>query len=159
MTGLRKGDLTMKKICMAVAMLTIASVSDVQAADVTWQKDIKPIFDKNCLSCHGKENPEHDEFAKDKKGYTEKNIGMRMDTFSHLITYVGWPYTGALIRRLDDGTSREDKKPGNMYEYLGATDAERNANLATFKAWVGNWNVKRWKDITKEELDTIKAKY
>ena len=82
-----------------------------------------------------------------------------MDTYSHLITYVGWPYTGALIRRLDDGTSREDKKPGNMYEYLGTNDAERNANLATFKAWVGNWNVKRWKDISKEELDAIQAKY
>ncbi len=111
------------------------------------------------LSCHGKKSPEHDEFAKDKKGYTEKNIGMRMDTYSHLITYVGWPYTGALIRRLDDGTNREDKKPGNMYEYLGATDAERNTNLTTFKAWVGNWSVKRWKDLTKEELDAIQAKY
>jgi len=149
----------MKKMLMAVVALTIASVTYVQAADITWQKDIKPLFDKNCLSCHGKESPEHDEFAKDKKGYTEKNIGMRMDTFSHLITYVGWPYTGALIRRLDDGTSREDKKPGNMYEYLGSTDAERKANLATFKTWVGTWNVKRWKDITKEELDAIQAKY
>ena len=149
----------MKKMCMAVAVLTIAGASHVQAADVTWQKDIRPLFDNNCLSCHGKENQEHDEFAKDKKGYTEKNIGMRMDTYSHLITYVGWPYTGALIRRLDDGTSREDKKPGNMYEYLGSTDAERKANLATFKAWVGSWNVKRWKDITKEELDAIQAKY
>jgi mono/diheme cytochrome c family protein len=149
----------MKKMLMTLTAITIACVTHAQAADVTWQKDIKPLFDSNCLSCHGKENPEHDEFAKDKKGYTEKNIGMRMDTYSHLITYVGWPYTGALIRRLDDGTSREDKKPGNMYEYLGATDAERKANLATFKAWVGNWSVKRWKDITKEELDAIQAKY
>lgn len=106
----------MKKMLIAVAALTIANVTHVQAGDVTWQKDIKPLFDKNCLSCHGKESPEHDEFAKDKKGYTEKNIGMRMDTYSHLISYVGWPYTGALIRRLDDGTSLENKKPGNMYE-------------------------------------------
>ena len=149
----------MKKMLIAVAALTVASVTHVHAADVTWQKDIKPLFDKNCLSCHGKESPEHDEFAKDKKGYTENNIGMRMDTFSHLITYIGWPYTGALIRRLDDGTSHENKKPGNMYEHLGSTDAERKANLATFKAWVGNWNVKRWKDITKEELDAIQVKY
>lgn len=46
-----------------------------------------------------------------------------------------------------------------MYEHLGATDAERKANLSTFKAWVGSWNVKRWNDITKEELNAIKAKY
>lgn len=149
----------MKKMLMTLAALAIACVTHVQAADVTWHKDIKPLFDSNCISCHGKESPEHDEFAKDKKGYTEKNIGMRMDTFSHLITYVGWPYTGALIRRLDDGSNLQDKKPGNMYEYLGATDAERKANLDTFKAWVGTWNVKRWKEITKEELDAIQAKY
>ena len=149
----------MKKMLMTLAAVAIACVTHVQAADVTWPKDIKPLFDSNCPSCHGKENTEHDEFAIDKKRYTEKNIGMRMDTFSHLITYVGWPYTGALIRRLDDGTSHEDKKPGNMYEYLGATDAERKANLATFKAWIGSWNVKRWKDITKEELDAIQAQY
>lgn len=149
----------MKKMLLAVAAFTIAGVAQVQAADVTWTKDIKPLFDKHCLSCHGNGNPEHDEFAKDKKGNTEKNIGMRMDTYSHLITYVGWPYSGALIRRLDDGMSRTDKKQGNMYEHLGANDAERKANLAIFKGWVGNWNVKRWSEITKEELNSIKAKY
>jgi len=43
--------------------------------------------------------------------------------------------------------------------YVGATDAERKANLAIFKAWVGSWNVKRWNEINKEELNAIKAKY
>lgn len=151
----------MKKMLLAVAALTIAGMTQTQAqaSDVTWTKDIKPLFNKNCLGCHGKNSPEHDEFAKDKKGFTDKGIGMRMDTYSYLMTYVGWPYTGALIRRLDDGTSREDKKPGNMYEHLGATDAERKANLALFKSWIGSWNVKRWKDISKDELNAIKAKY
>lgn len=149
----------MKKLMVALAAMTCVWSVQARAAEVTWNKDIRPLFDKNCLACHGKESPEHDAFAKAKKEWTEKGIGMRMDTYSHLITYVGWPYTGALIRRLDDGTSRSDKKPGNMYEHLGATDAERKANLAIFKAWVGSWNVKRWSDITKEELSAIKAKY
>jgi len=149
----------MKKLLMALAAMTCVWSAQARAAEVTWTKDIKPFFDKNCLACHGKDSPEHDAFAKAKKEWTDKGIGMRMDTYSHLITYVGWPYTGALIRRLDDGTSRTDKKPGNMYEHLGATDAERKANLAIFKAWVGSWNVKRWSDITKEELSAIKAKY
>jgi len=149
----------MKKVIMGMTAMAFVLAVQAQAADVTWHKDIKPLFDKNCLGCHGAESPEHDEFGKDKKGFTDKGIGMRMDTFSHLVTYVGWPYTGALIRRLDDGTSRTDKKQGNMFEYLGATDTERQANLAIFKAWVGTWNVKRWSDITKEELNAIKAKY
>lgn len=144
---------------MGLAAMAFIWAVQAQAAEVTWLKDIKPFFDKNCLGCHGKDSPEHDEFAKDKKGYTDKSIGMRMDTYSHLVTYVGWPYTGALIRRLDDGTSRTDKKPGNMHEHLGANETERKANLALFKAWVGSWNVKRWSDITKEELSAIKAKY
>lgn len=148
----------MKMMLMMVAVL-IAGATQVQATEVTWQKDIKPLFDKNCLACHGQNSPEHDEFARDKKGWAEKGIGMRMETYSHLITYVGWPYTGALIRRLDDGTSRTDQKAGNMYQHLGASEAERQANLAIFKAWVGNWNVKRWSDISKDELNAITAKY
>lgn len=149
----------MKKLIMGLAAIALIWTAQAQAAEVTWQKDIKPLFDKNCLGCHGEKSPEHDEFARDKKGYSDKNIGMRMDSYSHLITYVGWPYTGALIRRLDDGTTRADKKPGNMYEHLGANDAERKANLAIFKSWVGSWNVKRWSDVSKEELNAIKAKF
>jgi hypothetical protein len=148
----------MKKILLLMAAMLMAGIN-VQAAPVSWQNDIKPLFDNNCLACHDQNSPEHDEFARDKKGWTEKGIGMRMDTYSHLITYVGWPYTGALMRRLDDGTSRTDQKQGNMYQYLGADEAERQANLALFKAWVGSWNVKRWSDISKEELNAIRAKY
>jgi hypothetical protein len=151
----------MKKLMAGLIAMAFVWAVQAQAEEVvvSWQKDIKPIFDKNCLDCHGTGSPEHDVFAKDKKGFTDKGIGMRMDTYSHLITYVGWPYTGALIRRLDDGTSRTDKKPGNMYEHLGATEAERKANLNIFKNWVGSWNVKRWKDISKDELSAIKAKF
>lgn len=149
----------MKILMMGLAAMALIWTAQAQAAEVTWQKDIKPLFDKNCLGCHGEKSPEHDEFARDKKRYSDKNIGMRMDSYSHLITYVGWPYTGALIRRLDDGTTRADKKPGNMYEHLGANDAERKANLAIFKSWVGSWNVKRWSDVSKEELNAIKAKF
>ena len=149
----------MKILMMGLAAMVFVWVVQAQAAEVTWQKDIKPIFDKNCLGCHGTDSPEHDAFAKDKKGFTDKGVGMRMETYSHLITYVGWPYTGALVRRLDDGTSRTDKKPGNMYEHLGATEAERKTNLNIFKSWAGSWNVKRWSDISKDELSAIKAKY
>jgi hypothetical protein len=64
---------------------------------------------------------------------------------------------GALMRRLDDGKNTKDGKPGNMYTYLGSTDAQRSANLETFKKWVGSWSLKRRKELGTEELDAIKA--
>jgi hypothetical protein len=71
------------------------------------------------------------------------------------------------MRRLDDGSNSAERKPGNMYQYLGTTDAERQANLKLFKAWVGAdaWMLKRWEKsgevpaITKEELGRMRAKY
>lgn len=58
-------------------------------------------------------------------------------------------------------------KPGNMYAFLGADDAERAKNLQTIKAWLGEgaWNLNRWQKrgdtpgISKEQLEKIKAKY
>jgi hypothetical protein len=64
---------------------------------------------------------------------------------------------GALMRRLDDGKNTKDGKPGNMYTYLGSADAQRSANLETFKKWVGSWSLKRRKELSTEELDAIKA--
>ena len=149
----------MKKVIMGLAAMALVWGVQAQAADVTWQKDIKPIFDRQCAGCHGAESPEIGEFKQDKKKWTDKGVGMRMDTYSHLIYFVGWPDAGALMRRLDDGSSNAEKKAGNMYQHLGANDAERKANLEIFKAWVGNWNLKRWKDVTKEETSTLKVKF
>ena len=65
------------------------------------------------------------------------------------------------MRRLDDGKNAKDGKPGNMYTTLGATEAERQKNLARFKEWIGKdaWTLKRRDAITKEELARIQAKY
>jgi hypothetical protein len=46
-----------------------------------------------------------------------------------------------------------------MYENLGATDEERRQNLVLFKQWVGAWTMKRWKDVSKDELDGIRVNY
>lgn len=149
-----------KKILLFTLLIgLIGAAGSASAADVTFRKHVKPIFDAQCVMCHGEKNPEHDAFAEEKKKWIAENQGMRMDTYSHLVTYIGWPYTGAFMRRLDDGKALPSGKPGNMYQYLGSTDAERQNNLKIMKDWVGNWNVKRWKDVTKEELSTLKLKY
>jgi len=111
------------------------------------------------LACHDAATPEYAKFKKEKDIWMKKGLGMRMETYSHLVSFVGWPNAGALMRRLDDGSSKADKKPGNMYEYLGADEKERQANLQLFKNWVGAWNLKRWADLTKEDLNGIKVAY
>jgi hypothetical protein len=99
------------------------------------------------------------DFTEAKEKWMADGKGMRMDTYSHLVAYAAWPDTGALMRRLDDGKAAPNGKPGNMHQHLGKTDDEIARNLALVKAWVGNWTLKRRKDVTKEELDAIKVPY
>jgi hypothetical protein len=46
-----------------------------------------------------------------------------------------------------------------MYRHLGTTEEERQANLKRFREWVGNWVLKRWPEVTMEELRGIRVKY
>lgn len=136
------------------------------AADVTYRNDIRPLWEKNCVACHGASSPYLGDFKADEKKFTAMLKGPRMDTYADLVFFIGWPDTGAIMRRLDDGKNASGKA-GNMYQYLGGTDAERQKNLSLFKAWVGNdaWKLNRWKArgnvpaITKEDMDKIKVKY
>jgi len=139
----------------------------VFAADVTYRKDVLPLWKTKCMTCHGAQSPYLGEFKENKEMYKQKMQGPRMDSYADLIFYVGWPDTGAIMRRLDDGSNTTNGKPGNMYQYLGSTNEERQANLGVFRAWVGEeaWILKRWDKrgdfpgVTKEELSTMKLKY
>lgn len=130
------------------------------SAETTYRKHVKPLSDARCAGCHGADAaPEMGDFKEAKAMWMAKGQAIRMDTYSHLIFYVAWPDTGALMRRLDDGKSTKDGKPGNMYQNLGNTEEDRQKALKVFKAWVGNWTLKRRKAVTKEELDGIKVDY
>lgn len=144
-----------KVICLAVL-----AASTVNAQEVTWSSSIKGIVERQCIACHGAGSAqEYQLFKKEKNVWLAKGMGMRMDSYSHLISFAGWPNTGALMRRLDDGKGSTDGKPGNMYQHLGATEEERQKNLGQFKAWIGNWSLKRWSETTREDLNGIKVKY
>lgn len=147
----------MSKMIIAVFVIMVTSVPLFAGEVVTYEKDIKGIIAKQCLSCHGSESPSMEEFERDKEGYKKKMKGPRYNTYANLLVVVKGSDAGALMRRLDDGKNTKDGKPGNMNAYLGSTDAERSANLETFKKWVGNWTLKRKKDLGKEELEAIKA--
>jgi hypothetical protein len=146
-----------KVLAMAVVFFALSSVS--RSEEITYRKDIKPLFDLRYAGCHGPGSPEYPEFKENHKKYEGTLKGPKMDTYAHLIFFIGWPDSGALMRRLDDGKNTKDGKPGNMYQYLGATEEERQKNLSLFKGWVGKWTLRRWPEVTKEELDGFKLKY
>lgn len=146
-----------KVILCTVLITTLTGI--VFAEEVRYLTHIKPIMDSKCIKCHGADTPEYDAFKAEKDKWLSMKKGPRMDTYSHLIFYVGWRDTGAIMRRLDDGKGTNDGRPGNMYIFLGENEEERQRNLRLFKEWVGYWTHKRWHEITKEELDKIKVKY
>ncbi len=147
----------MNRMIVAAFVIMAAAVPVFAGEAVTYEKDIKGIIAKQCLSCHGSDSPAMEEFKRDQEGYKKKMKGPRADTYGNLMVMVKGSDAGALMRRLDDGKNTKDGKPGNMYAYLGGADAERSANLEIFKKWVGNWSLKRIKEISKEELEAIKA--
>lgn len=158
----------MKRLSMTVAALLTASLTFPAPADeVTYRKHIRPLFEDQCASCHGADSPYLGDFAEKKDKYIAADIGPRMGTYADLVLFIGWPDTGAIMRRLDDGQSAQDGKPGNMYEHLGADKGEQQKNLNLFKAWVGEgaWTLKRWNargdvpGVTKEEITKMKLKY
>jgi len=144
-------------IAIVTAIMAGCSSTPTATTRVTYENSIRLLVDKRCSECHGSDAPGMDEFKKDQEAYKAKKLGPRMDTYDNLMVMVSGSDTGAIMRRLDDGANTKDGKPGNMHKYLGKDDAERAANLALFKSWVGSWNLKRGKDITEEERKLVLA--
>jgi hypothetical protein len=155
----------LKALVPSIICLSLAASAAM--ADVTYRKDIRPLWEARCSACHGAASPYLGDFLESQDTCTKMMKGPRMDTYADLIFFVGWPDTGALMRRLDDGKNTKDGKPGNMYQHLGATDEERQQNFGVFKSWVGEeaWTHKRWDakgdmpGVTKDELVKMKVKY
>jgi hypothetical protein len=153
----------MKSIILVLLVL-VALSTQLFAQDLTWRDDIKPIVDTRCAVCHGADAPEFNDWmllGDDKR----ETVSPRMDSYPAFMSYVVWPATGAMMRRLDDGTSAG--KAGNMYVHLGDDDQQRAKNFQIIKTWLGDgaWNLNRWKQrkevpgVTKVQLEAIKAKY
>jgi len=155
----------MLRILLALLLISVSAASWAQ--DITYRKHIRPLWEQKCGACHGANAPYLGDFEEDKKKFESQFKGPRMDTYADLVFFIGWPDTGAIMRRLDDGKGASDGKPGNMYKYLGATEEERQKNLNLFKEWVGvdGWKLNRWEArgkvpaISKEDMDKIKVKY
>lgn len=159
------------KACMnskfRYGLVLAALAGSAFGSEVSYRGEIRPLIQKQCAECHGDASPSLADFLLDQEKYKKDKTGPRTTSYGDLIALAGWPDTGSLMRRLDDGNNTADKKAGNMFKYLGDTDAERAANLALVKAWVGEgaWNLKRWSKrgevaaVTKDELNLLKLKY
>lgn len=158
----------MKRNAVTIAGLVAAAFAvPAMAQEVTYRKDIYPLMERKCFGCHSAGSPNLGDFDENKDKYTAAMKGPRMDSYADLVFFVGWPDTGAVMRRLDDGKNVKDGKPGNMYAFLGADEGERQKNLKLVKAWVGEdaWTLKRWEargdvpGVSREELAKMKLKY
>ena len=154
----------MLKTRLALLLLAVCAAS-ATAQETTWRKDVGPMIAAKCGACHGASMLEYSDWMQlgdDKR----KTVAPRIDSYPTFMTYVVWPGTGAMMRRLDDGKAAGGK-PGNMYQYLGGSDEERAKNLQMVKMWLGDgaWNLNRWKargdvpGVTKEQLEKVQAKY
>ena len=108
----------MKKFLIIIT-LWMLFIPVISIAQVTYQKEVRSLMEARCSTCHGSQAPLVDEFKKDKERYTKEKKGPRMESYSLLLEFVKGKDAGAIMRRLDDGTSKEDKKAGNMYVFLG----------------------------------------
>jgi len=159
----------MTKFKLLTFLAGTAMALPVMAAEVTYRADVEPLMKNYCNDCHAAPDaPSMAEFKLDEEKYKKEKVGPRVDTYEHLLQLINGKSTGAFMRRLDDGTNPLAKgKPGNMYKYLGDTDAERAANLKILKDWVGEggWNLNRMSArgdvpaLTKEQMDKVKVKY
>jgi len=156
------------KTTLTVSGLTLVLLLGAGVANAqTYRSHVQPLIKAQCAECHGADAPTLAEFKLDEEKYKKEKLGPRTDTYENLLQIMVYPDSGAFMRRVDDGTSTSDKKPGNMYKHLGATDTERQTNLRMLKNWVGEgaWNLNRWgaRDdvlgITKEQMDKVQAKY
>lgn len=148
---------------LCATFMTGIAPSPALASEVSYRKDIKPLWEQQCSSCHGMKSPTLGQFKQDSERYEAANLGPRMASYAELTSFVVWPETGALMRRLDDG--RTSGKAGNMYQHLGENEQERQANLASFRAWLGteeDWFHNRWNArgeipaVTKEQISRLK---
>jgi len=150
----------------AVIFVSFAGIiTSASAQELTWRKDIEPIITAKCGACHSAKQPGFADWNVQR--VSDKNLAPQLVTYAYFMNHVVWPETGAIMRRLDDAKATPGGKPGNMYAFLGSSDAERAKNLQTIKAWLGEgaWNLNRWQKrgdtpaISKEQLDKIKATY
>lgn len=146
---------TLLLLATAGAMTALSGAAG--ADSYTYENTVKKIIAERCAACHVNGAPTLAEFEKDKAGWMKKFKGPSLADYANVMILVKGSDAGALMRRLDDGKNTKDGKPGNMYNYLGKDAHDRAERLEKIKKWVGNWSLKRRKELSEAELAAITA--
>lgn len=77
----------MNKLAL-VALLTATMAAPAAAAELTYRKDIRPLWQAKCAMCHGADAPYLGDFDENKQKYMGINKGPRMDTYADLLLCV-----------------------------------------------------------------------
>jgi len=62
-------------IVLSISMVMAGYAMAGEKGLATYEKDVKPIIAKRCVSCHGSNAPAIEEFDKDKEGFKKQNKG------------------------------------------------------------------------------------
>jgi mono/diheme cytochrome c family protein len=94
--------------------------------DVTYEKDIKPIFEKNCFKCHGEEKQKGklrlDSLAAVLKGGEEGEVVTKGKSAESSMVIA--------VARLDEDTAMPPEKKD------GTVDAMSKENIGLIRAWI-----------------------
>jgi len=67
--------------------------------------------------------------------------------------------SGAVIRRLDDGRIRKTGSQGTCTS-ISAPPMKNGRQISPCsKDWIGTWNLKKWPDVTEEEMNGLRMDY
>jgi hypothetical protein len=118
------------------------SVEKPKADRAIFQAKILPIFEANCMDCHGDDAPSYATYLTAPERFKKEKLGPRMMSYDEVMLFVTGPEFGSMARRLDDGANTPNQRRGNMFKYLGETDRQREENLRILKQWIGE---KSWR--------------
>jgi hypothetical protein len=117
---------------LAAAWVLALAMSAVAAADVDFNRDIRPILSDNCFFCHGPDPKERqaDLRLDVQAGLAEKRGGQR-------VVEPGKPHQSELFRRITTGDESERMPPADSHKKL------KPAQIALIKRWIEEGGV--WK--------------
>ena len=72
-----EGENPMKQVSMTVVAFLMAAITFPAAADeVTYRKHVRPLFQKQCASCHGADAPYLGEFKQKRMSTSRTTSGL-----------------------------------------------------------------------------------
>ena len=107
------------RFTLTLSLLLVATASTARAADVDFNRDVRPILASRCFKCHGPDE-------------TARKAKLRLDTSDGALRVLGKPAESELVRRILSADESGVMPPAALKTPLSAKQKE------TLKTWVAN---------------------